>query len=212
MRKNIKNIAMTLLILVMYIMIMTSPVLAAELPRTRIQVNVSLEGTLPTKAEEFTINLKSEDISNPMPSNITDEIYKMIVTGEDIKSLPEIVFSRVGIYRYTIWQDKGNNADCSYDNSVYYLTVYVTNKKDGEGLEATSVLYKENEANKLEEAKFNNVYKIITPIKEPVIPIKDNIETGDKSNAIFWAILSAIGAIGLFYVGVSSHKKSQEVN
>lgn len=116
---------------------MTSPVLAAELPRTRIQVNVSLEGTLPTKAEEFTINLKAEDISNPMPSNSTDEIYKMIVTGEDIKSLPEIVFSRVGIYRYTIWQDKGNNADCSYDNSVYYLTVYVTNKKDGEGLEDT---------------------------------------------------------------------------
>lgn len=217
MRKNIKNLTITLLILVMYLMMMTPPVLAAELPITKIKFSVSLEGTLPTKAEEFTVNLKADDINNPMPEGTVNEIYSMTVDGEDTKSFPEMTFSRVGVYNYTIWQEKGNNVDCTYDNSIYNLIVYVTNKENGDGLEATSVLYKGNETEKLDEASFHNIYKTIPPIKEDVMSITDIVEpesvnTGDQSNIIFWIILSSIGAIGILYLVFFNNKKNEKNN
>ena len=113
MKKNIKNMAITLLILVMYLMMITSPVLAVELPITKIKFSVSLEGTLPTKEEKFTVNLKANNINNPMPEGTVNETYSMTVEGEDIAYFPEITFSRVGVYNYTIWQEKGNNVDCT---------------------------------------------------------------------------------------------------
>lgn len=213
MKKNIKNMAITLLILVMYLMMITSPVLAVELPITKIKFSVSLEGTLPTKAEKFTVNLKANNINNPMPEGNVNETYSMTVEGEDIAYFPEITFSRVGVYNYTIWQEKGNNVDCTYDYSTYNLTVYVTNKENGEGLEATSVLYKNNETNKVDAANFNNVYKTITPIKEEVKGISDTVvNTGDTSNIIFWVILSTLGVIGILFIVLSAHKKNGNNN
>ena len=212
MRKNI-----TLLILVMYLMMMTPPVLAAELPITKIKFSVSLEGTLPSKAEGFTVNLKADDINNPMPEGTVNEIYSVTVDGEDIAYFPEMTFSRVGVYNYTIWQEKGNNVDCTYDDSTYNLTVYVTNKENGDGLEATSVLYKGNETEKLDEASFHNIYKTIPPIKEDVMSITDIVEpesvnTGDQSNIIFWIILSSIGDIGILYIVFFNNKKNEKNN
>ncbi len=215
MKKKVKNIAIMLTVLVIFLVIQTPPVLAAEVPKTKVQFNVSLEGTLPTKAEEFTINLKADNIAYPMPEGSTDGVYTMIATGEETNSFPIITFSRVGIYSYSIWQEEGNNVDCTYDNSIYNLTVYVTNKENGEGLEATSVLYKGNKAEKLDEASFHNIYKTITPIKEEVMSITDIVEekpvnTGDQSNIVFWTILSSIGAIGILYLALFANKKREK--
>ena len=212
MRKNIKNIAMTLLILVMYIMIMTSPVLAAELPRTKLQVTVSLEGTLPTKEEDFIVNLKADNMDNPMPEGTIDGSYSITVAGEDTRTFPEMTFSKVGIYRYTIWQVEGNNVDCTYDKSFYHLIVYVTNIENSDGLEATSLLYKDSETEKLEKVKFHNVYKIIKPIENNTEPNNDSVNTGDESSIIFWIILSSIGVIGILFLILSSRKKGEENN
>ncbi|MDV4149831.1 FctA domain-containing protein [Clostridium sp. AL.422] len=216
MRKNINNITITLLILIMYLTMINSPVLADELPITKIKASVSLEGTLPKEAEGFTISLKADDIYNPMPDGSIDGIYSITISGEeDTKSFPEMTFSSVGIYNYKIWQEEGNNVDCTYDNNIYNLTVYVTNKENGDGLEAASILYKNNETEKLDEANFHNVYKTIIQIEEEVDSITDIIETepvktGDESSVIFWVILSSIGAIGILFLVISARKKSEE--
>ncbi|MCF0147617.1 MAG: hypothetical protein HUJ77_04380 [Clostridium sp.] len=215
MRRNVKNVIITLLMVVMYFVIVTLPAMAEELPITKVKLSVSLEGTLPTEAEKFTFNLKADNIKNPMPEDTINEVYSMTLAGEETTSFPEIIFSNVGVYNYTIWQEEGKNADCTYDNSIYNLIVYVTNKENGEGLEATSVLYKDNESEKLDEAKFHNIYKTITPIKEDVMSITDIVQekpvnTGDQSNIIFWVILSSIGAIGILYIILSANKKSEK--
>ena len=123
-----------------------------------------------------------------------------------------MTFSKVGIYRYTIWQVEGNNVDCTYDKSFYHLIVYVTNIENSDGLEATSLLYKDSETEKLEKVKFHNVYKIIKPIENTTEPNNDSVNTGDESSIIFWIILSSIGVIGILFLILSSRKKSEENN
>lgn len=185
MKRWISIILGTVMVL-MCMMSISIPAFAAENPGVSIPVTVSLSGTLPKPAEDFTIKLRADDASYPMPEGTVGEDYTMTITGADTKDLPTITYSAVGIYTYTIYQVAGSNEKCTYDDTVYVLAVYITNAEDGSGLEATAVLYPDSEGDKLPGAEFNNEYET----EKPVIP--DTPKTGDESNPFLYAVLIAV--------------------
>lgn len=191
--KRLMSTVLGILMAVMCMMSMTVPAFAAENPGVSIPVTVSLSGTLPKPAEDFTIKLRADNASYPMPEGAVGDIYTMTITGADTKNLPTISYSRVGVYTYTIYQVAGSNKKCTYDDTVYTLTVYITNAEDGSGLEATAVLYPDSEGDKLPGAEFKNEYEIVKP------PKPDAPQTGDESNPILYAVLIAV-SLGVIVV------------
>ncbi len=135
------------------------PAFAAENPGISIPVTVSISGSRPRPAEDYTIKLQADNIAYPMPEGSVDGVYTMTITGADTKNLPTITYNRVGIYTYTIYQVAGTSRRCTYDDRVCLLTVYITNAEDGSGLEATAVLYPDStKSDKLAGAEFQNHY------------------------------------------------------
>lgn len=169
----------------------------AEDPAVRVGVTVSLEGTLPGEDEVFTIQLKSLDEANPVPEGAVDGVAETTVTGAGKSTLPEITFSRVGIYEYTVSQLPGEFEGCRYDDSVYSLTVYVVNSETYDALEATAVLYKNSEGDKLSEAAFTNVYPTVTPK-----PTEDPGEITDTGVRDTWPIYLTGAALLLILSGL----------
>ncbi len=141
------------------------PALAAENPAVSVPVSIALENALEV-SEDYTVVLKADDASYPMPEGSSDGELKTVIKGEASVNLPSISYNHVGIYTYTIFEEVGANEKCTYDSTVYTLTVYITNEEDGSGLEATAVLYPKTQGVKLSCAEFKNVYEP-EPTPEP---------------------------------------------
>ena len=105
--KRLMSAVLGILMAVMCMMSMTVPAFAAENPGVSIPVTVSLSGTLPKPAEDFTIKLRADNASYPMPEGAAGDVYTMTITGADTKNLPTISYNRVGVYTYTIYQVAG---------------------------------------------------------------------------------------------------------
>ncbi|NMB03854.1 MAG: Cna B-type domain-containing protein [Tissierellia bacterium] len=103
--------------------------------------------------------MKSDNPDYPMPAGSVDGVYSMIITGANTVKLPEIKYSSLGVYTYTIYQEPGSNKLASYDDTRYNLVVYVTNAEDGSGLETTVILYKLGETEKYDGVVFENEYE-----------------------------------------------------
>lgn len=185
MRKKVRGVILTILAFTMCFAQFSLGVIADELPAAAVPVQITLEGTLPETEEEFTVVLKAEDVKNPMPKGSVDGVYTMTLKGASEKSFPEMSYSGVGIYTYTIHQEAGKNTKCEYDKSIYHLTVTVTNAENGDGLEVTTALRKNDEKVKVDKALFHNVYETIVP----EVP-----QTGDTMNVGLFAGLM-IGSI-----------------
>lgn len=163
------------IITVMLCMLALGPVAyAAETASVSIGVDITLAGTLPTVEETFSIQMKVDDETFPMPQGSASGRYVLEVKGAAQTKIPSIVYGNVGKYTYTLQQIPGANADCSYDLSVYTLTVYITYEANGK-LKATAVLYKTGIAEKQEDVVFCNVYTTATPV--PTKPPKDGNQT-----------------------------------
>lgn len=176
------------------------PAFAAETAAVAaVPVTVTLAGSKPKPAEEFTIRLQTED-GSPLPAGADGE-YTMQITGADTQNL-NIPFERVGIYNYTISQDKGTHKRCKYDQRVYDLTVYVTNKEDYSGLETTIVLSvtDKNETKKVEDVIFRNVYP--SP--------SGSAKTGDESQPLLYAGLTTLGVVMLAGLFLTRKPKTNE--
>ena len=198
--KRWMSIILGTVVAVMSVMSMTVSAFAAESPSVSIPVTVSLSGTLPEKAENFTIKLSADDAAYPMPEGAEDGSCTMTITGAATKNLPTITYDRVGVYTYTIAQVAGSNKKCTYDDTVYTLDVYITNAEDGSGLEATAVLYPGSEGDKQTAAEFKNVYETVKPTPTPTptpkptpkpSPKPTTPKTGDDSTPVLYAVLIA---------------------
>ena len=208
------NVSLGLVMTVICSLTMVLPADAAELPGVSVPVTISLSGTLPYPAEDYTVVLKADDPAYPMPEGAVDGAYSLIITGEDTENFPTITYDRVGIYTYTVYQVAGTNQKCTYDDTVYSLTVTISNKEDYSGLEATAVLYPDSDGGKLPGAGFKNKYKVesssqSSPDEEdepevyPYIPgTTTPTKTGDSANMALWtALLIAALAAGICIVG-----------
>lgn len=195
-----KWLSVSLVIAVICSMTMILPAYAAELPGVSVPVTISLSGTLPYPTEDYTVVLKADDSAYPMPEGSVNGVYSLTITGEDTESFPTIIYDRVGIYTYTIYQVAGTNQKCTYDDTVYSLTVTVSNKEDYSGLEATAVLYSDSDGDKLSGAEFANKYKVEPPSDTP--------KTGDESSPLLYAalIVVSMGVIVALFLTRKSKK------
>ena len=178
------------------------PVSAAELPEVSVPVTISLSGTLPYPAEDYTVVLKAEDAAYPMPSGTISGACTMTITGKGTKNFPVITYDRVGVYTYTIYQVAGTNKKCTYDETVYTLLVQITNKEDYSGLEATAVLYPDSDGEKVPVAEFLNKYKVELPADSP--------QTGDESSPLLYAVLLIVSMAVIVTLFLTRKRKQSE--
>ncbi len=208
-RKHIKFM-MALLIFTMCLIVVAPTALAADTSSVEIPVTVTLTGFPPEIDEDFEIVLKANESAYPMPVGSANGIYKMMVTGAATAKLPEITFSALGIYTYTISQTAGVDELCTYDESVYNVKVYITNAEDGSGLQSTVIAYKTSEADKLDKIEFINDYEVEIPDEEipggPTDPPDDAPKTGDDT--LIWPYIALfIGAITVILILTLTGKK-----
>ncbi len=165
---------------------------AAQTVCNGVMVTISLEGDAPDEAEDYIVKLKAEDVTNPMPKNSENGEFTLKVSGASSIGLPEIVYDKVGIYTYTIWQEKGENEEVIYDERVYELKVQVTNAEYEDGLETVIILNKNDEAEKQLNVEFINQYP---PEPTPTPTPGGDVETGDHApigTCVFLMIMAAI--------------------
>lgn len=200
--KKLSSVFFTLVIMAMCCITTALPVSAAELPGVSVPVTISLSGTLPYPAEDYTVVLKAEDTAYPMPSGTISGAYSMTITGKGTKNFPVITYDRVGVYTYTIYQVAGTNRKCTYDDTVYTLIVTITNKEDYSGLEATAVLYPDSDGEKLPGAEFQNKYKVVSPSDSP--------KTGDESTPLLYAVLFVVSMAVIVTLFLTRKRKQSE--
>ena len=180
MRMSLRMKLPILIFMIMCLMILTPSAMAVENPSVHLDVTMRLSGTLPDTPEDFTIKLFADELSSPMPEGSLNGVFTMTITGAGSVTLPKIIYTRVGTHDYTIVQEAGNNPDCSYDETLYDLTVFVTNSEVG-GLETTVVLHKTGEVKKPTSVVFNNNYAGPSLIKlQALKTLNDEVPKDDR--------------------------------
>lgn len=142
--------------------IVTSPVYAKETLQVEIPFSIALSGDTEQMEESYKVSLSAQENTVPMPEGSVDGVCTLEVSGVGEFHFPQITYDTVGIYSYTVMQVSGTNELCTYDETVYDVTVYITNDLDGSGLESTVVVYREGETDEKTNMVFENYYE--TPI------------------------------------------------
>lgn len=172
-----------------------------------VSVGISVSQTFrdysTAKADDtFSYVLTPLDKGIPMPGASSTR-YSFTMKGTETVTLPDITFTRTGLYRYSVKQTVGREKKgYTYDYQVYRVEVDVTNAKDG-GLEASVVVYKES-GEKTGKISFANSYR--KPSDKPDKPPK----TGDSNRPWLWFSLLVLSAFGVAMVLVLRKRDSRK--
>ncbi len=158
MKKILKGALSILLTVALTIPVFSMPAFAGGTPSVQIPVTVTLTGSKPSTPEALNVVLKPVDTASPMPEGTADGFYKLTITGGGTQNMAPIVFDKVGIHEYTIHQEPGTHYRGTYDQKVYDMTIFVTNKETG-GLETTVVLRLDGAEAKPGKIEFVNRYR-----------------------------------------------------
>lgn len=180
MKKNWHRVLAALLGVMMCLTLSLPAVLAEDIaedtpaeeeklwPAIEIPVTIELTGDRPRSDDTFEVVLVAQN-GAPMPEGSEKGSYTLEIEGEAKASFPEIVYTRVGIYEYKIVQVEGDNKYIDYDDTVYEVTVYITNREGG-GFDVTVVAYEKGGDEKC-EVIFENKYDYPSvPIIPPPVP------------------------------------------
>lgn len=124
-----------------------------------LKVSVVTEGTLPSEPETFEIVLEALD-GAPLPKGaVVDEAgtCSIEVMGGASGAFEDLTYERPGVWSYKVSQKPCANAYGVYDDTVYEVTVYVTNDANGE-LETTVAAYPNGTGDK-SDLVFTNFYE-----------------------------------------------------
>ncbi|MBE5971195.1 MAG: hypothetical protein E7246_01545 [Lachnoclostridium sp.] len=177
---------------------------AAEHPSIKLPVTIEHKGDYPSSSEELDIVLTAVDEACPMPEGSVDGTYTIEVKSGTTGEFPEIVFPKLGIYNYTVHQEKGNHSRGSYDGTVYQMRVYVTNAESGDGFESTTLLYIDDVNVKYASVGFENSYSEreggggstpTTPPTEAPTAAPQSVDTVDDED--LFGVLGAFEELGI---------------
>lgn len=210
MVRNIqKKVSALIALMLCVIMIAPTSVFATEYPSVELEASVTLEGMIPEEAEDYVLKIQDE----------AGTIQSITIRGEGTGTFPAMEFTKVGIYRYTIWQEAGTHKTCEYDDSIYHVTVTVTNEENGDGLETAVAAYKDDDTEKSAEIAFNNVYpgkdlpqdEDLPPEEQPAdpedpakdVPDDEHVigndpskpDTGDHQNIVWYLTLMTVSVL-----------------
>ena len=143
----------------------------AELP-----VSVELNGD---HDEQFHVTIElaeGMDETAPLPDEAADGL---LIAGDASDSFSNFHFTKPGDYVYVVKQEIGDTAYMSYDNTVYTVTIRVTNADNG-GLQHEIWATTDDDPNtKVQELAFLNTYAPPTPAPTDEHPdIAQGIENG----------------------------------
>lgn len=159
MKRKIFAAAMLLIML----SLMCCAAFAAQEPaKVHQEVEIRLSGSLPNPRETFTVVMKALDDRNPMPGGATGGTCELKIKGEkktgNTGTFPTMTFDHIGVYKYEIWQKPGKHPRGTYDDTVYTMTVQITNSNDLSQLLAT-VTFRDHEGGpKPDNDLFHNEY------------------------------------------------------
>lgn len=161
---------------------------------------VDVVGNVPTEKNVYKLVIEAEESGNPMPEGSVDGVFVLVLNGPSDSFFPEIIFDHVGIYNYTVYQLKGNDSECIYDDTVYDLKITVVNSDSGDGLEANVAVTNEDTSAKVAEVEFVNKY---------VYPPTDTPRTGDSAMLSSYGALSLLSLLGIAAVLSLPARKKQ---
>lgn len=158
MRKHFKSILAAMLILTVCMTIFAPAVFAEEVTLSGINITIEQNEHPAAHDEAYNVVIKGFD-GAPMPEGAVDGEYTVVVSNSDTVPFPAISYDHQGVYEYTVEQKAGTTERWTYDDSIYYMTVYVINDENGEVVIQT-VIYKdeESDATKCDEILFTNIY------------------------------------------------------
>ncbi len=181
MRKRVRGLFAVLVLMLLAASAFPAYAADGETISVEVPVEVILEGPVLDSVDTFTIELAAVTTGAPMPEGTSDGVCTDTIEGEGSLTFT-IEYSHTGVYSYTISQIPGDNQDCTYDDTVYSLTVYVTVDENW-NMEVTTVL-EDEEGEKLATATFVNVYdppkpaKLDPPVKK-IIKVKNGTPPAD---------------------------------
>lgn len=206
-----RNIA---LLLPLLLMLMLFPLRASAEDYSctaSIPVRVSLTGEIDT---EFVVQISSEE-GDPLPE---EDVLK--IRGSGNATFGDITYTAPGNYHYTVVQQGGNIPYLTYDDTVYRVTVRVTNNEEG-GLTPEIWAIKGEQTEKTSELVFVNIYNPATPKPTPggqATPVPETQQgestgtsvstllqqfhipqTGDQFPLILLVVLVCVAAVGFGY-------------
>lgn len=150
------------MLLIMLSLICGAALAAQEPAKVEQEVEITLSGSLPSPRETFTVVMEALKDSNPMPDGQTGGTYSIEILGEkktgNEGTFPTMTFYRVGVYKYLIWQEPGNHPRGTYDDTVYTMTVTVTNSADYEGFDVVVSFRDDKGGPKPNNDLFHNKY------------------------------------------------------
>lgn len=146
--------------------------LAAQEPvMVNQEVIITLSGTLPKHKETFTVVMQALDDSNPMPGGQTGGTYSIEILGEEKTGnsgwFPTMTYTRPGIYEYKVWQEPGTHKRGTYDDTVYTMTVQVTNTPDYSAFELVVFFNDDEGGPKPDNNLFHNEYTVVNGSATP---------------------------------------------
>ena len=126
----------------------------------------------------FAFELKDKD----------SNVLQTVRNGLDGKiEFAAIEFDKIGVYTYTVTEVIGNDEDMTYDETVYTVTVTITDNGEGK-LEASVTVSGDG------VIEFNNEYVPQTP------------QLGDESNMFIWYSAMLISVLGLAVLVLKKRK------
>ncbi|MDO5795777.1 MAG: FctA domain-containing protein [Eubacteriales bacterium] len=186
-----------------------------------LPVSIRTAGADPEPNAAYTHCLQAVD-NAPMPDGAQNGQYSVTVQGAGDYTFPQITYTAPGIYYYQISHAAGADTRCTYDATVYNVTVAITNKQDGTGLESAVTAHTGPSADKRDAMLFTNVYAprpttpptatptpkpetpVVHPTPEPTPVTRVLIQTGQLN----WPIPVLGGlAVVLVVVGVALTRK-----
>ena len=186
-----------------------------------LPVSIRTAGADPEPNAAYTLCLQAVDDA-PMPDGAQNGQYSVTVQGAGDYTFPQITYTAPGIYYYQISHVAGADTRCTYDATVYNVTVAITNKQDGTGLESAVTAHTGPSADKRDAMLFTNVYAprpttpptatptpkpetpVVHPTPEPTPVTRVLIQTGQLN----WPIPVLGGlAVVLVVVGVALTRK-----
>lgn len=189
---------MRLLIIAFAVAILLSAML---LPATAVYepveafIHFEVKGNLPSEKCMFRLEAISSDA--PLPVKGEKE-----VVGDGSESFRIDGLARPGVYSYRLYQIKGTNEKCVYDDTVYMISVIVSNGPAEKLVVNYTIEQGESVAEKENEVIFRNSYP-------------DNPKTGDDNASSKWDIYLTVAsaviiacAIALIAIWIKSKKRS----
>jgi len=135
------------------------------------------------------------DASSPAPQ---EDVVKVDGSGN---AKFGVVIDEPGTYRYKVFEKAGDNKNIIYDDTVYMVTLFVTNNNEG-GLEYQVILAKDGMVKPTEVAFINDAIRRKDPI----------VKTGDMGKTVqgrAW-ILLATGATLLLLASIKRKEPDYE--